>query len=193
MLRPVRRFALAFFLLLPAAASFLEASQVRPVDLDQMTRRAARIFSGRCLHSRIEHDLALGREVVVSTFQVQRAVKGVEGRTITVRMLAAPSAAAGDEAPGVPSFRKGDEVVLFLYGDSPMGLTSPVGLGQGRFRVFKDKQGRRAALNDFGNTHLIRDQGARGQRAAGAKQAPPVPLDPDDLLDRAARIAASGR
>ncbi|MGH9868012.1 MAG: hypothetical protein ACREAA_07615 [Candidatus Polarisedimenticolia bacterium] len=168
--------------------SLLHASQVRPVDLEQMTSRAARIFSGRCTGSRVERDPTLQRDVVVATFRVQRAVKGVEGHTVTVRMLASPSAAQGDEAPGVPSFKTGEEVVLFLYGDSPLGLTSPVGLGQGRFRIFKDKQGRKVALNDFANARLIPAEGSRGGAAVG-KHRPPAPIDPDDLLDRAARIA----
>jgi hypothetical protein len=181
-------------LLLSAAVSISSSfpSQVRPIDLEQMTQRAARIFSGRCTGSRIEVDPALNRRVVVSTFHVQRAVKGVKGGPVTVRMLAGPASAPGSEPAGVPTFRPGEEVVLFLYGESTLGLTSPVGLGQGRFRIFSDKLGRKVALNDFGNANLSR---GGGQSPPGAHRgaAPGAALGADDLLDRVERLVGGER
>lgn len=193
MLRAVRWVLVLFcsLAILPPTP-LLHASQVRLVDLEQMTQRAARIFSGRCIASRVEHDAALGGNVTVATFRVQRAIKGVSGSTVSVRMLAAPSAA--DEPAGVPSFREGEEVVLFLYGESATGLSAPVGLGQGRFRIFDDKQGRRLALNDFGNSKLmtglraeararLEARGSATARRAAAQRRDEV--DPTELLDSA--------
>ena len=37
--------------------------------------------------------------------------------------------------PGLPRYGVGEEVVLFLRGESGRGFTSPVGLGQGVYRV----------------------------------------------------------
>jgi len=171
-----------------ATASLL-ASQVRLVDLEQMTQRAARIFSGRCTGTSVEFDESLGREITVATFEVRRAVKGVTGGTVTLRMLAG---AAADAPSGVPTYRTGEDVVLFLYGESAQGLSSPVGLGQGRFRVLTDKQGRRLALNDFGNRNLLtglRPEARARLRARGnatlrrAEVAHRDDLDPADLLD----------
>jgi hypothetical protein len=51
-------------------------------------------------------------------------------------------------------FAKGERAVLFLYGENARGLTSPVGLGQGRFTVFEDKQGRKLAMNGFAKLGL---------------------------------------
>ncbi len=195
MIRPIGRPVSAVFLALALSLSHLPASQVRPVDLEQMTHRAARIFEGRCTGSRVEFDTSLKREVVVSTFRVHRWVKGADGSVVTVRMLAGAPGSAGSEAAGLPSFRPGDEAVLFLYGESTLGLTSPVGLGQGRFRIFRDKQGRRLALNDFGNRNLnLQGAPAGGERG---RVVPPgmagSPLDPAELLDRAQALAAGKR
>ena len=174
----------------------LLASQVRLIDLEQMTQRAARIFSGRCTGTSVVFDESMGRDVTVATFQVDRAVKGVTTDTVTVRML---SGAAADAPAGVPAFRAGDEVVLFLYRESAQGLSSPVGLGQGRFRVLKDKQGRKLALNDFGNRNLmtglrpeVRDRLQARNEAAPRRPAahPRDELDPAALLDAVETLVA---
>ena len=153
------------------ALSSSEASQVRSLDLEQMTGRAVRIFSGRCIASEVVFDATAGSDVTVATFSVDRAVKGVTGRTVTVRM-------SGDTK--VPKFHTGEDVVLFLYGESALGLSAPVGLGQGRFTVVTDKQGRKRAINDVGNENLT--------RRTGRKNGPAEILDPGSLLDRVERI-----
>ena len=189
MLRATRPFlALLVVSLLLSGQSL--ASQVRLVNLEQMTQRAARIFSGRCIDTRVEHDPAAGRDVTVATFRVERAVKGAIGDTVTVRMLSG-GASIGDDPAGAPRFRRGEEVVLFLYGESSMGLSSTVGLGQGTFKVLTDKQGRRVALNEVGNRNLMRAMRPetrarlreRLRAPDGAEAAETV--DPASLLDMA--------
>jgi hypothetical protein len=168
------------------------ASQVRQVNLEEMTRRAARIFSGRCIQTSVEYDASLGRHITVATFRVRRAVKGVAGDTVTVRMLG--GGAPGDSPAGVPQYRRGDEVVLFLYGESALGLSSTVGLGQGSFKVLTDKQGRRVALNDAGNRNLLREmrpearERLRGLRERPDDEAAATDLGPDSLLDMAGTL-----
>lgn len=156
------------------ALTGLEASQVRSLDLGQMTQRATRIFAGTCIRSEVAFDPTAGTEVTVATFHVDRAVKGVTGRTLTVRM---------SRLSGEAGFQAGEEVVLFLYGESTLGLSAPVGLGQGRFEIVTDKQGRKQAFNAFGNenlTHGARRKGAQAELA-----------DPDALLDRVEQMVAA--
>jgi len=50
---------------------------------------------------------------------------------------------------------KAGELLLFLNPVSTYGLTSPVGLDQGRFRVVSDDKGNRYALNGRGNLGLF--------------------------------------
>jgi hypothetical protein len=169
---PLRRIAAT--LLVGLLAGSAGATQSRPLNLEEMTERATTIFSGLCTSVRTEHDRKLGLDVTVATFRVDRAIKGATGHTITVRMPW-----AGDRAipAGVPSYTRGDEVVLFLDGESASGMRAPVGLGQGRFRVLTDKQGRKLAINDFGNRNLVRGVSASTrERLAGS-------LDPEALLD----------
>ena len=69
------------------AALPAHASRVRSVNLEEMTQRAAIIFSGRLSQIRVVRDPMLDRDVTLLTFNVSRAVKGHPGRTVTVKML----------------------------------------------------------------------------------------------------------
>ena len=183
----VRR-ALVFVAVVTFCASLGEASLIRPVNLEQMTARADRIFSGRCVSVHAARDPELGQMVTYATFKVERAVKGEIRGAVTIKMLGAEGsgAVAGRGVDGLPRFRKGEEVILFLYGDSARGLTSPVGFGQGKFVLIEDKEGRRLAINQFGNRNLFRDLspetehrlGASAKRWRGRGGVPP-----DALLD----------
>jgi hypothetical protein len=183
-----------FALLVCAVLSFLPApaSQVRPINLEEMTQRADRIFSGRCIGVRAEVDPGLGQVVTYVTFMAQRTVKGSAQGKVTIRLLGdqIEDDGPGRGIEGVPRFRAGEEVVLFLYGDSGRGLTSPVGLGQGKFVVFKDKHGKRRALNALGNETLLRNlsPGALRKLGALATQSAHEGVDPDTLLDMVQRI-----
>jgi hypothetical protein len=193
---------LALFLSMSCLAPFaLQASQVRLVNLEQMTQHAARIFAGRCAGATVVFDASLGRNVTVATFRVYRAVKGVTGKTVTVRMLDAEAVqgAPGDDPSSIATFRNGEEVILFLYGESAQGLTSPVGLGQGRFNIFTDKEGRKLALNHLGNKNLLKglrpDALARLNAGGGSSTGGKTPrhsedLDPTALLDAVETLVA---
>jgi hypothetical protein len=127
------------------------ASQVRPLNLEEMTDRAAVIFVGRCLEVTEQGHPQL-RRVTRVTFQVEQPVKGRVGQRVTIEMPGRSSdSLSGLHIAGVPEFKKGDEVLLFLYGKSKLGLSVPVGLGQGRFTIRRDKLGLAVGVNDFGN------------------------------------------
>jgi len=162
--------ALAGLAVIPPA----QATTVKPLNLEEMTARAATIFSGRCLTVRVMHDAALGADVTVVTFHVDRALKGTLGATHRIRLLGDVGLTDSDRGAGaLPGFRPGEEVVLFLYGESALGLSAPVGMGQGKFAVLEDKHGEKIAVNALGKGALWRglspDAAARVQ-AHGAQR-----------------------
>lgn len=192
----------ALLALLTLCASPTPASTIRQLNLEDLARRADRIFSGRVLEVRVERDPALRQVVTRTTLAVTRGARGNLPGRLTITTLGgqdAGSSGPGEEPAGagpggqrrpsisgMPSFRKGEEVVLFLYADSRSGLTSPVGFGQGKFSVVPDKNGRRLAINGFGNRNLFRGLSARAEARIGA---PPTPgrdrraIHADELLD----------
>lgn len=133
------------------------ATSVRPVNLEEMTARASRIVLGRCADIVEIRDPASGLLVSRATFAVDRVVKGGVGSTLTVTTPRFDRDRPGDSgALDDLTYRRGEEVLLFLYGDSAMGFASPVGLGQGRFELIRDKQGRAMLVNATGNRYVFR-------------------------------------
>jgi hypothetical protein len=163
------------------------AARVRSLNLEELAGRADRIFQGRCIQVRVGTDPDLGQVVTYVSFAPQASVKGnVHGR-LTIKLLGNESATARpDEAlEGLPRFQEGEEVVLLLYPDSARGLTSPVGFGQGKFKILRDKLGKASAVNGFANERLLeglskkaQDKlGSRAERFRGKSAIPP-----DDLM-----------
>ena len=101
---------------------------VKQMNLEDVITSAQYIFSGLCTGSERRYDAETGREVVFVQFTVTQMLKGEEVDEITFKM----SKVAVDMG-NVPTFTRGEEVILFLYGKSDVGFTSPVGLAQGTF------------------------------------------------------------
>ena len=156
------------------------------MTLEEMTERAGRIFSGHCTGVRVVEQPGRRMPVTEVTFQVDRTLKGRPGGTLTIRQPGGPSA-AGERSVGIlglPRFQPGEEVILFLYGESASGLTSPVGLGQGKFTVHTDKEGRRWAVNEYGNRNLFRETSEEtGERRGPATKRAPGGIPADALLE----------
>ena len=180
-------FSLAF-VFLPVIA---HASRMRPVNLEEMVRLSGRIVAGRCVDVRVEQDARAGAITVV-TLQVDRAVKGKADRKVEFRLAGGLGPGGRPEVIGMPRFVVGEEVILFLHRESRLGLTSPVGLGQGKFVLRPDGRGGRAAVNEFGNRALFRGLSAEGRRLVEgvAREAGPARGMPADVLLRMAERLA---
>ena len=85
-----------------------------------------------------------------------RTLKGSVARQLTIKQFGT-AAPLGDGSlariPGLPRYTVGEEVVLFLRGDSARGFTSPVGLGQGVYRVVH-RGARRAVQSDLAEARI---------------------------------------
>ena len=147
---------LTAMLSLLAATISLTATTVRIVNLSEMVQASDRVFHGRCVSAR-EMTHSNGLPIVEYTFLVSNGIKGtVEGERVVFRQLQA-SRARGFGIAGLPVFRKGQDLALFLAADSRIGLTSPTGLSQGVFPVLQDRRGKLALVNGFKNQNLTHD------------------------------------
>ncbi|HSR49501.1 MAG TPA: hypothetical protein VLV83_01660 [Acidobacteriota bacterium] len=156
---------IAAAVLLIFAASSAWATQVKPVNLQKMVEQAERIFMGACVKVE-EVTLPSGMKATQYTFRVRRGLKGVDaGDTVTFRQLHSNNRQAVS-IPGLPRFKKGQDSLVFLLGDSRLGLTSPVGLQQGVFDVRPTQDGL-MVVNGVGNSNLDYELPETNMRSAG--------------------------
>jgi hypothetical protein len=144
----------------------LQATLVEECNFIKLKERAGTIFHGRCLERR---EVADGKPVPYTeyTFQVIEVVKGLkdaQGKApekITFRHAGTRTGQLRPDgletAPlrlGVPEHEVGEEVVLFLTRESSIGLCSPVGLSQGKFKIVR-KERQALVQNIFKNRGLF--------------------------------------
>jgi len=142
------------------SASGLMAISARTVNLAEMVQYSGRVFYGRCIAVKDLSETAGGMPVRLYRFEVREGLLGVEaGEIVEVRQLRSGHGAMS--IPGLPSYRKGEEVLLFLYPDSRFGLTSPVGLEQGLFRPEAADSGELVFRNGLDNRNLLSGLGAQ--------------------------------
>ena len=181
----------------------LLATRVRMLNLVEMVQLSDRIFWGVCLGAQQKDDPESGLTTMEYTFQVERGFKGVQAgeRVVFRQFQAAPGRALG--IPGMPRYNKGNEWLIFLHGDSRIGLTSPVGMAQGLFRLQRMPDGEVGVLNSLGNANLAHNLQTQQIQSSGlarsdldllSKVQQPMPLEAFaalvDKIDRSLKTRA---
>lgn len=125
-----------------AAFAFpVQAITVLPLHLDEIVADATVAFQGVCTANRSEIDPQTGFVVTHTTFRVSDVLKGTVGADHTIKQLGGRVENAAYHVDGGPSFVVGGDYVVFLYGVSSAGFSSPVGLSQGQFIVRQGSDG----------------------------------------------------
>lgn len=118
----------------PFAAAGGPGSAPSAATLQQLSRHAGFIFRGRVLSVERPRPARDTVTTVRVTFLILEGIRGVRtGEQLTIQEW------AGLWAGGRPRYRVGQELLLFLYPRSRLGLTSPVGGDLGIFTI--DAQG----------------------------------------------------
>lgn len=137
----------------------------RTVNIREMVDISGTIFYGRCL-SAVDSVNESRLSVRTYRFLVLDGLKNAtDGQIVEFRQVA--SAGRGVTIPGLPQFRKGQELLLFLHGESKSGFTSPVGLQQGVFHAQKLENGETGFTNGYGNRNLDHQLTVQAQQDAG--------------------------
>ena len=141
------------------------ATTLRLLNLEELTRKAGDIVVGRCVAVETIGRNAAGVPLARVTIRLERVLKGSSHGTLTFRTpLAVEGEADGAGLQGVPRFRQGEDLILFLYPAGRSGLRTAVGLGQGKFTRSPGKDGVEEAVNGFGTRPLFRNLSARAAR-----------------------------
>jgi hypothetical protein len=123
-------------------------------NLAQLADRADVIIRGHVLSAKSEpHPELRGLQTIVVTLQVSERLKGNSPEIYTFRQYIWDIRDRFNTA----GYRKGQHLLLMMNKPSRLGLTSPVGLEQGRFTVRGDATGESLAVNGRGNVGLFRN------------------------------------
>jgi len=135
------------------------ATMVERMALDRIARDAARIVQATVVEVHSGRDES-GMPATWITLAVGRALKGAAAKTITIKQYGTSEPLPDGtltRVAGLPRYAVGDEVVLFLHAESRRGFTSPVGFGQGAWRVDR-RRGRPVVADDAGGRRRDLDE-----------------------------------
>ena len=124
-------------LVLAVSVGLVGATSIRPVNLEELVTTSDRVFVGTVLEIRHKPGPG-GLPTRVTRFGVTEMVKGQLGKSRQIDL--AQIWTGSNRQQGVsplpqPGFFPGEELLVFLHGDSPLGLSSPVGFGLGKLAV----------------------------------------------------------
>ena len=163
------------------------AAMILKMNLGQLTDRAEAIFRGEVLSAE-PGKIAIGGgtlPTVTYRLRVDEAFKGeFEAKDnaspeVEITMLGTFKASARSanqtrltsSLPEVPKLRVGESYVLFTTAPGKSGLRSPVGLGQGSFRIYAGANKTELAVNELNNLGLFAGAGP-AQRAGQGSEGP---------------------
>lgn len=120
-----------------AAAPSLGALTVVPATFEELVRESVSVVHGRVRE--VRGQWTADRRTIQSTVTLD-VVDAFKGSDVEAATFVVPGGEAAGRLlviPGAPTFRPGDEVVVFLAGKAP-ALPQPVGLSLGVYRVVAD-------------------------------------------------------
>lgn len=167
----VRRivFIFVFCALLCAIGSLAGATTLARMSLGQMSLTAKLIVRAKCVGNSTSWDA--GEIWTFTSFDVEETWRGSAPGRITVRLLGGRSGNLTSSVSGVPRFRPGEEVVLFLE-PTARGDFSVVSWEQGTFRIRRDAAtGQNSVTQDTASFETF-DPATRQFEAAGIQHLP---------------------
>jgi hypothetical protein len=157
---------------------------VRPVNLAYLSQRAGVIIQGVVTSVKSEPLPGYPNIPTVEvTLSIERSLRGQPGRTYTFREVYLGL----KPHEGKQAYRTGQRLFLFLLSPSQYGLSSPIGIGQGRFHIASDLTGNAKLANEQWNAGLFNNverdvvkagkQLTPGERKLTSTSRGPVPLE----------------
>jgi hypothetical protein len=173
--RAIRFLPVAILALLLISATVATATTVQKFTLRDLALKSSTIVRATVDDATSSWDQSHKEIYTFYTLRILDHVKGMKGETtITLRQLGGVVDNIESIVPGMPSFRKGEEVVVFLTQKDAAGYPWVMGLQQGKYTVATDANGKKSVRNELSN-------GVTRVGVGGAEKGPSVsgglPLD----------------
>jgi hypothetical protein len=155
--------------LLMMTGSAATGTTLARMSLAQMSQAAQAIVRARCLGSATGWDA--GEIWTLTSFEVDEVWRGSPPARITVRLLGGRIGNLTSSVSGVPRFRSGEDVILFLE-RTPRGDFSVVSWEQGTFRISREVATGRESVTQDTASFATFDPATRRFEATGARNLP---------------------
>ena len=165
-----RTVVLAIAALALVSASIAAATTVEKMSLKDLAKKSEGIVLARVEDETARYDT--NKEIYTYiTLRVLEPVKGPKkDEVITIRQIGGTVDKIASIVPGMPTFHKGDEVVLFLTKKDGAGYPWVMGLQQGKYDVTADEKGNKRVRNELGDLSLVTPNGKAAAPENGKPQ-----------------------
>lgn len=164
-------FLLPIVLAVAVSASLLAAEfMTKQVNLTYLTRRSDVIVQGKVTEVLRESLPGYSNiSTIKVTLSIEKIVRGRQGKTYTFREIL-----IGNQPKSAKNgYAVGQRLLLFLPSPSQFGLSSPIGMEQGRFYIVPDTAGRLTAVNESNNaglfSNIAQEAGKEGQKLTASQ------------------------
>ena len=164
----------------------MSSAQPSALTLEQIVASSGFIFSGKVTNVWSERDAATGFIVTYSTVAVDENVRGANTSRFTFKQYGGTDKGLNVFVADMSYFTVGEEVVAFLYPLSKLGLTSPIGVAEGKWTVQRDP----ATGKKFVAGNMF---SAKAQFSATAAKAPTTRMEYNEFLKLVRTLAARER
>jgi len=154
------------------------ATTVQKFSRQELTKKSDSIVMAKVQDVYSSQD-AVSKEIYTYiTLNVTESVKGAKGeKQVTIRQLGGSVGNLISAVPGTPSFKTGEEVVVFLSVRDKDGYPWVMGLQQGKYSVVTDENGFKQVRNELDGLQLLSPDGSVKAGKASTAQALSAFLD----------------
>jgi len=161
-------------------------AQAPVLTLEQIVASSGFIFSGKVVNVWSEREVATGFIVTYSTVAIDESLRGVNTGRFTFKQYGGSYKGLNVIVADMSYFAMGEEVVAFLYPLSKVGLTSPVGVAEGKWTIQRDP----ATGKKFVAGNLF---AAKAPVSAAVAEAPATRIEYNEFLKLVRMLAARER
>lgn len=163
--------AVAFAGLALLGANLAVATTVQKFSRQELAKKSESIVRAKVEDVSSRQDAMTKEIYTYITLSVSESVKGAQGQKIvTIRQLGGTFGKLISVVPGMPSFKPGEDVVVFLSVKDRDGYPWVMGLQQGKYSVLTDESGFKYVHNELDGLQLLSVGGTATESKVSSNQ-----------------------
>jgi len=152
-------------------ASLAGATTVQKFTLQDLAKKSEAIVMAKVVDQSSRQDASNKEIYTYITVSVLESVKGAKGeKSITIRQLGGTVGNLISVVPGMPTFKNGEEAVLFLSPKDQAGYPWVMGLQQGKYSIVTDDAGLKHVRNELDGLKMLSPDGSVNESKVSSDQ-----------------------